>query len=814
MADQAAVAQAFAQVEYELDPKESAPQVFAQVEYELAPKDSVPQAFAQVEYFTESDLPGAPTGLSVVSGWSKNTVSWNPVTGAISYNIYWSNTTVVTKANGTKISGVTSPYAHGNINDGQPYYYIVAAVNEIGEGPACAEQSGTPSGGLVTGLSAVGGNKQATVSWSALTGAVEYHVYWSLVPGVTKENGTKVDCNDTVLVHSGLVNGLRYYYVVTAENSYGRETNISLEVYGDPVPPVYDVPPTEARTSVAMIILDLDFCIRTFGTSPCLATGTPCYNTWATCKYLFAYSATPKEYKFSNVDAKVAFDGCRPYVDNVKVLPTEIKTNFTVSGRITVDFIDELDEDVGTDPYWSMRSSHPGTFFRKLLARNKNYKGRRVRYYEGYSGMIEGEYVLRWVGKAENVKITGNHVQLEAVDLLKELAKIEVPPRLAIKLAVDLAQGTTAAVTLTSVDGLDASAGYVRVNDEIIGYATASTETRQLLTLTRGAFGTTAVDHGVNDKVQKCRYFPPTNPYDLLLEMLREDAAIAEEYINATQFEFYKTWPGGDVDFWTIISEPMKLSDLYFEIVDLLDAKSWVAEDLKITIRRNVANSPGQSLAILTDADHIIHRSMNVDLNEKSRITRTLIYWHKSPTGKDGEVTSYARLDVAVDVNAESASGYGEVTARKINCRWLDTTYEQEEVVAQYVRNLAMRQTRRSRDAQAIVTLELDSKDSERKTGDFVKLSSGEILNPDGTPLSESVFQIVRREKKKNRIALSLLRIVSGTRICFICPNQDLETPPDPFPAYSSASELELEYGFITEDTGIMPNGDPGYIIW
>jgi hypothetical protein len=88
------------------------------------------------------------------------------------------------------------------------------------------------------------------------------------------------------------------------------------------------------------------------------------------------------------------------------------------------------------------------------------------------------------------------------------------------------------------------------------------------------------------------------------------------------------------------------------------------------------------------------------------------------------------------------------------------------------------------------------------------------MLNPDGTPLSDAVFQVVRREKKKNRIALSLLRIVSGTRICFICPNQDLETPIDPFPAYASASELEKEYGFIAEDTGIMPNGDPGYIIW
>jgi len=119
-----------------------------------------------------------------------------------------------------------------------------------------------------------------------------------------------------------------------------------------------------------------------------------------------------------------------------------------------------------------------------------------------------------------------------------------------------------------------------------------------------------------------------------------------------------------------------------------------------------------------------------------------------------------------------------------------------------------------SRDAQALVSLELDTKDSEIKTGDFVQLNSDELLEPDGTPLSASTFQAVRREKKKSTIALTLQRIVSGTRICFICPNEDLETPPDPFPGYASASDLEKEYGFITENTGLLPNGDPGYIIW
>src|SRR3990172_12904046 len=85
-------AQAFTQVEYDIAAIDRAAQAFTQVEYDIAAIDRAAQAFVQVEYFSETDLPAAPTGLAIVAGWSKNTVSWNPVTGAISYNIYWSNT--------------------------------------------------------------------------------------------------------------------------------------------------------------------------------------------------------------------------------------------------------------------------------------------------------------------------------------------------------------------------------------------------------------------------------------------------------------------------------------------------------------------------------------------------------------------------------------------------------------------------------------------------------------------------------------------------------------------------------------------------
>ena len=54
---------------------------------------------------------------------------------------------------------------------------------------------------------------------------------------------------------------------------------------------------------------------------------------------------------------------------------------------------------------------------------------------------------------------------------------------------------------------------------------------------------------------------------------------IEPDYIDLGSFAYAKAWPGGDLSFSSVISEPTKLDSLFLEIIDLLDAKAWVAED-------------------------------------------------------------------------------------------------------------------------------------------------------------------------------------------------------------------------------------------
>lgn len=102
-----------------------------------------------------------PTGLAAVGSDQKVTLNWTGigVSGA-TYNLYFSTSPGVTKSNGTKIMGVTSPYEHtGRVND-TAYYYVVTAVVDGVESADSSQASAIPSANQTP---------SATITASAIT---------------------------------------------------------------------------------------------------------------------------------------------------------------------------------------------------------------------------------------------------------------------------------------------------------------------------------------------------------------------------------------------------------------------------------------------------------------------------------------------------------------------------------------------------------------------------------------------------------------------------------------------------------------------
>jgi len=76
----------------------------------------------------------APANLSASGANNTITLTWNSVSGATSYTLYWDNVSGIDSSD-TAITPITiDNYTHSNMDNGSTYYYKVAAVNSSGTG--------------------------------------------------------------------------------------------------------------------------------------------------------------------------------------------------------------------------------------------------------------------------------------------------------------------------------------------------------------------------------------------------------------------------------------------------------------------------------------------------------------------------------------------------------------------------------------------------------------------------------------------------------------------------------------------------------
>jgi fibronectin type 3 domain-containing protein len=195
----------------------------------------------QVSATPQLPVPAAPTNLTATPDDAVVALTWTASTYASGYNVKRSTTS---GGPYTQLAATTSPsYSDTAVTNGTKYYYVVSAVNGTGASPNSAEVSATPAIPTVpaapANLTATAGNAQASLAWSASTGASSYHLKRATTNGGPY---TQIAApTSTSFTDVSLTNGKNYYYVVSAVNSAGESPN-SAQVVA--VPGVPNPPPT------------------------------------------------------------------------------------------------------------------------------------------------------------------------------------------------------------------------------------------------------------------------------------------------------------------------------------------------------------------------------------------------------------------------------------------------------------------------------------------------------------------------------------------------------------------------------------------
>jgi titin len=190
---------------------------------------------------TPTGPPTPPQNLEVNKSGTTVTLNWttpsnNGGSAITHYRVFRSQTSGGPYTNIDNTSLLS--YVDTTVINGQKYYYVVTAVNGLGESGQSNEVSITigdvPS--VPLNPSAVHGDGQINVSWQvpASQGAFpifQYRVYRGSSPGGPYTNVANV----TVLFYldTSVTNGQTYYYVITAENNDG-ESPFSTEVFATP----------------------------------------------------------------------------------------------------------------------------------------------------------------------------------------------------------------------------------------------------------------------------------------------------------------------------------------------------------------------------------------------------------------------------------------------------------------------------------------------------------------------------------------------------------------------------------------------------
>ena len=245
--------------------------------------------------------PSAPTGLVATPGNATVSLTWTASTGATGYYVKRSTTSggeaQIAAQAGTSYNDTT-------VANGTKYFYVVAAYNSYGKSADSAEVNATPMVpplAAPAALTATPGDAQVTLAWTAVTGATGYHVKRSTTAGAETQIAAPAT---NAYTDSGLTNGTKYFYVVTALSGASESAN-SPEANATPAAAAVNVTitvdPTKTR-AISPFIYGTNFYAGNTNAPALLTLDRAGGNRWTAYNWINNGSNAGNDYFYENDD--------------------------------------------------------------------------------------------------------------------------------------------------------------------------------------------------------------------------------------------------------------------------------------------------------------------------------------------------------------------------------------------------------------------------------------------------------------------------------------------------------------------------------
>lgn len=434
--------------------------------------------------------------------------------------------------------------------------------------------------------------------------------------------------------------------------------------------------------TVTYVEIDVDACSLVYGEYPCEAylgvTGDrKCFNTLVTCQDTQNYNPVPKTLRFAvSADYLPTTPQAIPCIDSINISPTRLRIGEDMGQRasVTVTFADFASSDFAfsVDPYKDSRGEAKGTFWGKFHARNRYLRGRPLRVIYGELGqeladMETRHYVI------EEAFLSAESYTIIAKDPLKlaDDDRAQVPRLSKGRLASAInASNTNATITPAEIAEEYSAAGVMRVGPELMDF----TRSGASLTLTRGQYGTEAVEHEEDVMLQEAQVYSAMKASEIVADLLTQ--------AGVTSFDLSE-WEAADElvirrVYSALIAEPAPIRKLIAELSEQAGFTIWWDE-----IDGNVKFKPLGALASDAEvtSDVMISGSYRSKEESQKRVSQAWVYFGIiNPIESADEPKNYRFASVRLDLDAESSRQYGQPAIRKIFSRWIEDRAAANEI--------------------------------------------------------------------------------------------------------------------------------------